>query len=81
VLTCGPDGLRAELAALARCCGESGRDPATLRTMWVPAASVTPDAVGAATTVPGLDDVIVDIGPTGAPDRVTAWQRALRADQ
>jgi alkanesulfonate monooxygenase SsuD/methylene tetrahydromethanopterin reductase-like flavin-dependent oxidoreductase (luciferase family) len=72
ILRCGHEELRAELARFASWCGESDRDPGTMRTLWVRPDTAAPPTEG----VPGPATFIVDPGPLeGAAD----VQEVLRA--
>ena len=74
ILRCAQQDLAAELEVVARRCGESGRDPRDLRTLWRPPVT----GAVAATGVSGLDEVILDLGPLGGTDAAAVMQEALR---
>ncbi len=82
IISCPPEDIDRHLAVLARVCGESGRDPATLSTTWLAPAGCGPGAVGTVTALRGLDGVVVDLGPVDGPGvlaaAAVAWQKALR---
>jgi len=54
--------LAPQLDLLARHCSESARDPATLRTMWLPSGAATPERIAEAAAAAGIDDVVLDLG-------------------
>jgi alkanesulfonate monooxygenase SsuD/methylene tetrahydromethanopterin reductase-like flavin-dependent oxidoreductase (luciferase family) len=81
VLTRGADDVRGDLAELAYRCDESGRDRASLCTLWWPPAPAGPDVLREATTLPGLDGIVLDGGPVDRAGTVAAVREALRGDR
>jgi alkanesulfonate monooxygenase SsuD/methylene tetrahydromethanopterin reductase-like flavin-dependent oxidoreductase (luciferase family) len=68
--------LGRQLALVARHCGESDRDRASLTTVWLVQGPARPEAVAEAACAAGIDDLVFDLGGAG-PDAVAATGRAV----
>jgi alkanesulfonate monooxygenase SsuD/methylene tetrahydromethanopterin reductase-like flavin-dependent oxidoreductase (luciferase family) len=68
--------VQRQLTLVARHCGESGRDRASLSTLWLASGSDRPEAVAEAARAAGIDDLVLDLGDAG-PDAVLATGRAV----